>query len=185
MLRIFSLILLGLLVACRPSTAPESANIDTGSSDDRFALKAHSGMMGKCYSLTKDFPATIKIDEDRVAQKITMQMKEPDGSWDTPEPMRSLEKSEAWQYYEVNMLGLTKDDIAGTVVREDGVMAISSLSPLVSSINPHLDSDYIVSLFGTVNTIYEVPCDDVPVDIAHGTLDVHGVSDGHKEKQQS
>lgn len=117
-----------------------------------------------CYSIEKGSPAQILIKSDTATP--TMQMKEPNGGWDTPESMRMLDGKESWEFYKVNALELNKEDILATIGREDGVMVVSALKPAVASVNPHIDSGFVVSLFGAVNTIYQVECDDVGLTLA-------------------
>lgn len=123
-----------------------------------------------CYSVEKGEPAQIKIDN---ADSYTMQMKEPNGGWDAKEPLEAMDIDTAWELYKVNALGLNKSDIKSTLVRPDGVMAISRLGEGVA-VNPNLDSTHLVNIFGATNTIYPVECDDVGLDLAKEAQNYHG-----------
>lgn len=119
------------------------------------------GFVG-CYSVEKNVPAQLQISLD--GEHFAMQMKEPDGSWDTKEPLLLLDKDKAWQAYQVNAIGLKKDDLADSLVRTDGVLILSQLGGSYA-LKPSLDSGYVVNLFGATNTIYRVACDNEGVDL--------------------
>lgn len=125
-------------------------------------MSKHLSLVG-CYRIEQQGSAQIKINQDE--QGYTMQMKEPQGGWDTPEPMQPIDAARAWEYFEVNSLGLHQTDLAQSLVRQDGVLTLSVLKNGVSAINPSVDSQFVVSLFGASNTIYQSVCDDVPLDI--------------------
>lgn len=148
----FGGVLVGLMVltACQPTQS--SNNETTKTQDEDFV---------GCYGVQKGDPAQIKISQ---ADTYVMQMKEPDGSWDQPEVLQSVELDKAWQSYASNGLSLQKTNIKATLARPDGVMIISRLKQ-GSAVNPLLDSTHIVALFGATNTIYRVPCDDVGVQL--------------------
>lgn len=117
-----------------------------------------------CYAVKKDIPAQIKIAKTN--NQYTMQMKEnSDKVWDDAEPLTAVGVADGFGNFNANALNVKEDDVAQILVRPDGVMALAQLKPAVANINPHLDSDVIMSLFGAVNTVYKVACDDVPVDL--------------------
>lgn len=142
----FAFICLPLLASC--SSKPQKVQTTDGFSG--------------CYSVEKNTPAELKISAS--GEGFVMQMKEPDGSWDAPEPMSVLGKDTAWQAYKVNAIGLKKDDLADSVVRTDGVLILSQLGGNYA-LKPSLDSGYVVNLFGATNTIYSVACDNEGVDL--------------------
>lgn len=156
MLKFLSVLLLPLcFLACD--------NIQQKQDDDadRHTLKPHH-LLKNCFAFEKGGIAEIVVEEVE-AHTFAMRMKEPDGSWDMPEPMESLAEEKAWEFYKGNGLGLNSSDIYATVARTDGVMAISVLKSEIMTVKTHLDSNFVVSLFGATNTIYAVPCDDKPL----------------------
>lgn len=151
-----ALLFLSLLVVLCLSGCQESPKTPRQSADELPSLVG-------CYRIEKQGSAQIKINQND--QSYTMQMKEAQGGWDTPEPMQLIDTGRAWEYFEVNSLGLHQSDLAQSLVREDGVLTLSVLKSGVSAINPNLDSEFVVSLFGASNTIYQSACDDEPLDI--------------------
>lgn len=142
--------------------APDTPSTEAKSSGYQENSDQSLSLVG-CYRVEKQGSAQIKINKSDIG--YTMQMKEPQGGWDTPEPMQAIDNEQAWEYFEVNSLGLNQADLAQTLVRHDGVMTLSALKGGVSAINPSLDSEFVVSLFGASNTIYQSACDDEPLDI--------------------
>lgn len=114
-----------------------------------------------CYSVDKGVPAQIKIDEKNGL--FTMQMKEQVGGWDAPEPLDVLFESKAWAYFSGNTLGISKSGIGQVLARPDGVMAMGVIKDSESALNPQVDSPFLMTILGAVNTVYGVPCDDEPV----------------------
>ncbi len=119
-----------------------------------------------CYSIDKNLPAQIKISQR--ADGFVMQMKEPDQAktpWDKPEPLDEISVDKAWEYFGVNALSLDKSDVESVLARPDEMMVLAKIKETSQNINPLLDSDYMVYIFKGANTIYQVPCDDKPLDI--------------------
>lgn len=117
-----------------------------------------------CYAVKKGIPAQIKIAHTN--QQYTMQMKENnDKVWDNAEPLTAVGVADGFSHFGANALNVKASDVVEILVRPDGVMALAHLKPALANINPHLDSDVLMSLFGTVNTVYKVACDDVPLDL--------------------
>lgn len=117
-----------------------------------------------CYVLEKGVPAQIKITKTN--DQYTMQMKEDSEKvWDTAEPLTLAGVSDGFVHFNANALNVNANDVAEILVRPDGVMALAQLKPAVANINPHLDSDVVMSILGAVNTVYKVACDDVPLDL--------------------
>lgn len=119
-----------------------------------------------CYSIHKNKPAQIKINLEHDA--YTMQMKEPAGAksvWDKPESLKLISTDEAWDFFGVNPLDLNKSDVESVIARPDKMMVLAKVKSVAQHINPHLDSPYVVYIFKGSNTIYQVPCDDTPLDI--------------------
>ncbi|OOR87564.1 hypothetical protein LP123_08185 [Moraxella bovis] len=146
------------LTACN-QTAPTD-NAPTAKADGQ--AEAFVG----CYSVEKNSPAQIKVSEQ--AGGFFMQMKEPDGAktlWDNPEPLDEISVDEAWDYFGVNALSLDKSDVERVLARPDEMMVLAKIKDASQNINPLLDSPYVVYIFKGANTIYQVPCDDTPVDI--------------------
>lgn len=140
------------VVACGDTAnSPKSSN-HTTSVPEQFV---------GCYATKQSSPAQISITHTN--GQLSMAMKEPDGGWDTPEPMQVLENGQAWEFFKVNALNLTQSDIVASIGRTDSVMTLGVLKEGLPAVNPHLDSSFVVSLFGAVNTIYRVDCDKTPV----------------------
>ena len=111
-----------------------------------------------CYGVEKNGLAQIKISEQ--AGNFVMQMKEPDGAktpWDSPEPLDEI-----------------SIDIERVLARPDQMMILAKLKDASQNINPLLDAPYVVYIFKGANTIYQVSCDDEPVNI---------IKDGKKQAQ--
>lgn len=128
-----------------------------------------------CYGVEKNGLAQIKISEQ--AGNFVMQMKEPDGAktpWDSPEPLDEISIDKAWDYFGVNALSLEKSDIERVLARPDQMMILAKLKDASQNINPLLDAPYVVYIFKGANTIYQVSCDDEPVNI---------IKDGKKQAQ--
>lgn len=170
-------VLLGLvavLFGCgQPSTDTKSApaTASTGA-DTKTAVSDFSG----CYSVDKSLPAQIFINQSQSG--YTMQMKEPDGTWDKAEPLLKKTADEAWQFFSTNAISLDKKDVKAVLLRADEVMALAAVDKAVTAVNPHMDSPYVVSLFGAVNTIYQVACDDTPLVLASPHDTIHGMPSG-------
>lgn len=157
--KIFFITLSLFLVAC------DQANT---TSDNH--LQDHHVFIG-CYSTQKNTPAQILIDDHD--GQMTMAMKEPDGSWDTPEPMKVLNQGQTWDFFKTNGLNLGQTDILTSIGRVDDVMALGYLKEGLPAVNPHLDSQFVIGLFGAVNTIYKMECDKTPVQFEM-PKDIHG-----------
>lgn len=128
-----------------------------------------------CYSVEKNSPAQIKVSEQ--AGSFVMQMKEPEGAktlWDNPEPLDEISVDKAWEYFGVNALSLEKSDIERVLARPDQMMILAKLKDASQNINPLLDAPYVVYIFKGANTIYQVSCDDEPMNI---------IKDGKKQAQ--
>lgn len=146
------------LTACNQSVPTDNA--PTAKADKQARL-----FVG-CYSVDKNNPAQIKVSEQ--AGGFVMQMKEPDGAkmpWDNPEPLDEISVDQAWNYFSVNALSFDKSDVERVLARPDEMMVLAKVKDASQNINPLLDSHYVVYIFKGVNTIYQVPCDDTPVDI--------------------
>ncbi|WP_066803167.1 hypothetical protein [Moraxella oblonga] len=129
-----------------------------------------------CYSVHKDGTAQIKISHD---DGYVMQMKEPNGAtqaWDKPEALDELALDKAWEFFRVNTLDLQSADLSHVIARPDGMMALAKVNPTVANVNPLVDGGYVVHIVQGVNVIYQVPCDDVPLEIVKPSI--HGVH-GH------
>lgn len=146
--------ILGLsLVACQQSDdTPKSTQAD------------ESAVFEGCYSIDKNQPAQIKISQEQ--NGFVMQMKEAAGEqiWDQPEVLQQQTAEQGWQVFSTNHINLSKSDVIGILSRPDGVMAMAQVKQASANTNPMLDSNYVVHLLGAVNTIYQVPCDDTPID---------------------
>lgn len=140
------------LAACQDSTPKQSAD------------KAEVATFDGCYAIEQQSPAQIKISQEN--NQFVMQMKEQTGGWDTPESLQSLDKAKGWQFFSTNAIQLSSSDVMGVLARPDGVMAMAQLHEASVNTNPMLDSHYVVNLLGAVNTIYQVPCDDKPVNFS-------------------
>lgn len=114
-----------------------------------------------CYSVDKALPAQIYISKQ--GDGVVMQMKEPDGTWDTPEPMKAMTVDRAWDFFSANALGLSRQDLQQALARHDDVMVLGQADKALLTVKPELDSPYVVSLFGSVTTIYQVACDNEPL----------------------
>lgn len=114
-----------------------------------------------CYSVEKDAGAQILINGANGS--YTMQMKEVAGGWDNAEPLDSLPRTDGYKrYFASNAIGLKSADLQGEILaRPDGVMALGWVDGANAALNPAIDSTFVVALFGAVNTIYRVECDDV------------------------
>lgn len=145
------------LTACTQNNTP--------SADQKgdVATNSQPAFVG-CYSVEKNSPAQILIKADNSA--FSMQMKEPDGGWDTPEAMRIFDETQAWEFFKTNALGLNKADVVASLGREDEALVLAQIKSELVALNPSLDSPYVVSLFGAVNTIYQVACDNVGLELA-------------------
>lgn len=163
--KIFFPLTLLMLTACGEQPATPTSTTQTASTTE---------LVG-CYSVHKDSPAQIKISHDA---GYAMQMKEPDGAsetWDKPEPLVALTFDKAWEFFKTNTLDVQSADLSHVIARPDGMMVLAKINPTVRNVNPMLDSDYVMQLFGAVNTIYQVPCDEVRLEMKP---DIHGVH-GH------
>lgn len=143
----------GLLVACGQADKPKVV-------EQTSEATAFVG----CYSIDKNQPAQIKISQEQ--NGFVMQMKEADGKqvWDQPEVLQQQTAEQGWQFFSTNAINLSKSDVLGVLARPDNVMAMAQVAQASANTNPMLDSPYVVHLLGAVNTIYQVPCDDVPID---------------------
>ncbi|MDO4426549.1 MAG: hypothetical protein Q4B88_00320 [Moraxella sp.] len=158
-----------LLLACGQSPSSDSNTVSLDKKDTKTD-KTTLDFSG-CYSVDKSLPAQIFINQSQSG--YTMQMKEPDGTWDKPEPLLNKTVDEAWQFFSTNAISLDRKDVKAVLVRADEVMALASIDKAVTAVNPHMDSSYVVSLFGAVNTIYQVACDDTPLVLASPHDGVH------------
>lgn len=118
-----------------------------------------------CYTIEQGTPASIKVSRD--GESYSMQMKEPEGEdrvWDAPEKLNQLSKNQGWRHFSTNSINLTSADVSADIlVRPDEFLALAKLHDTAANTNPMIDSSYAVSLMGAVNTIYQVPCDETPV----------------------
>lgn len=122
-----------------------------------------------CYTIDKTALAQIKISQQD--GRFVMQMKEPSTAsttWDAPEILDEISVDKAWEYFGVNALSLDKSDIEHVLSRQDGLMVLAKVKSASHHINPLLDSPYVVYIFRGANTIYQVACDDTPLDIVGG-----------------
>lgn len=167
MLKKYLPLLLLALTACQepaPTDKTLTVNQETTSQTDT----AH---FNGCYAVEKNTPAQIKISTND--GQFVMQMKEPSSSasaWDKPEPLDVMSVERAWEYFGVNALSLNKSDVESVLARPDEMMILAKIKPATQNINPLIDSPYVVYIFKGANTIYQVACDDTPVDI---------IKDGH------
>lgn len=119
-----------------------------------------------CYTINPHLPAQIKISQQN--DHYVMQMKEPAGSssvWDKPELLNVVKIDDAWKFFSVNALELNKSDIQAVLARPDNIMVLAKVKSASKNINPMLDSEFLVYIFRGSNTIYQVPCDETPMDI--------------------
>lgn len=154
-----ALVLAIALSACQKQQNPTSQEAQTPSTP------AQDVFVG-CYGIHKDKPAQIKISLDN--NQYTMQMKEPASAktvWDKPESLKLISTDEAWDFFGVNQLDLNKSDVESVIARPDKMMVLAKVKSVAQHINPHLDSPYVVYIFKGSNTIYQMPCDDTPLDI--------------------
>ncbi|SIS01428.1 hypothetical protein SAMN02745664_11442 [Moraxella cuniculi DSM 21768] len=156
-------LLLGGLTGCEKS----QKTAENAQKNKQFGVAAEETVFDGCYTIDKDTPATIKISQQNGG--YVMQMKEPKGSqaiWDNPEKLEVLPLAQGWQYFSTNSIDLSSADVAGDVIaRADKMLILLQTHQASANTNPMLDSRYVVSLMGAVNTIYQVPCDDTPVDL--------------------
>ena len=158
---LFGTLLLALL-GCQPPN-----NTQTEQSVVKSDIANGSAFVG-CYTIDKTKSAQIKITHD--GNTYAMQMKEPKGAptiWDNPEPIGDIDIDSAWEFYQVNALSLNKSDIEAVIARPDRMMVLAKLKPSITNINPLLDSPYVVFIFRGSNTIYQIECDDEPLNISH------------------
>ncbi len=157
-----------MLSACNPSQ--HSSQNPSGADDEN--IKSHQEQVDQtlhfvgCYSIDKNLPSQIKISQK--AGQFVMQMKEPENAktlWDAPEPLDEIDIDKAWDYFKVNALSLEKSDVQSALARPDAMMVLVKVKEASQNINPLLDSPYVVYIFKGANTIYQVPCDDKPLDI--------------------
>lgn len=164
----FGLVTLIFMTACS----------DTNQTKDQPVEVSQGDLVG-CYSIEKGVPAQIWVH--RQTSGLVMQMKESasaDSTWDLPEPLNELDLKSGWAYFQSNALDLSQKDLVSVVARPDGVLAIGRLKAAAANTNPYLDSHYVVNLLGAVNTIYQVDCDDVRVDLSGG---FHGGQDAQSK----
>ncbi|MDO5651305.1 MAG: hypothetical protein Q4G13_04115 [Moraxella sp.] len=149
-----------LLVGC-DKPASDSTATQTSHAAQTNAITDFVG----CYTTTKDTPALIKVNYQE--GNWSMQMKEPSKStpWDNPEPLSVISVDEGWQYFAVNAIGLDKANVTHMLARPDRIMVLARLDSAAKNINPQLDSDFVAYIFQGSNTIYQVACDDTPMDI--------------------
>lgn len=149
------------LVACDDQPVATTNTRDAASASDG---ESYVG----CYTIEQGSPATIKISRD--GEHYVMQMKEGEDkeqTWDAPERLDQLPKSQGWKHFSTNSINLTDADVADDIlVRPDEVLALAKLHTTTANTNPMIDSPYAVALMGAVNTIYQVPCDDTRVTFA-------------------
>lgn len=121
-----------------------------------------------CYTINQQSPAQIKISQQE--HGYVMQMKEPAGAsavWDKPERLEVLNVDSAWQFFAVNKLDINKSDVEAVLARPDKMMVLAKIKSASKNINPRLDSAFVVYIFRGSNTIYQVPCDDTPINFSH------------------
>ncbi|MFB6349601.1 hypothetical protein ACFBZI_09220 [Moraxella sp. ZJ142] len=154
-----AVVMVATLTACQKTPTDETAK----TAENLTAQSDHKVDYVGCYTIDKDTPAAIKIS--RQNGHYVMQMKEPKGKasvWDNPEPLTLLPKANGWQSFAVNAINLSVSDVTGEIVaRPDGIMAIAQVHETTANTNPLVDSPYVVALMGAVNTIYQVPCDEI------------------------
>lgn len=160
-----ALCLLFALTACQ-KPAEQKIDVNPVPAPSDTQLSEHLNAMVGCYTVSQDEPAQIKISLDGDA--LVMQMKEPKGSssvWDKPEPLEMLDMATGWRYFKVNSFDLNQDDVEQIVARKDGVMALAQVKESIKNINPLLDSRHVMYIVHGSNTVYQVPCDDTPLDL--------------------
>lgn len=114
-----------------------------------------------CYTVSHDEPAQIKISEQ--AGTWVMQMKEAAQTqrvWDEPEPLELLDNSEIPKYFSID-----PDNVDAVLARPDRVLVMAHVKSVYANIDPLLDSEYLSYIYKGANTIYQVACDEVNVDL--------------------
>ena len=157
--RLFILMIVFALTACGEKP------VNSDSTNNKTQADAKDEFVG-CYTINKDTPAQIKISKNQ--DGYVMQMKEPRGAktlWDNPESLKKVEPEQAWNFFRVNALDFGKDDVQAVIMRPDNMMVLTKVKDASKNVNPKLDSDFVVHIFGAVNTIYAVDCDDKQIDI--------------------
>ncbi len=152
------------LVACNKNAAPTDNAVSTDATTQQQTNAVDADVFVGCYSVEKDVPAQIKISHDGAV--FAMQMKENSPTiWDTPEALNTVSVAEGWRYFSTNAINLNQSEVTAIIARADEVMAMAKVVDAAVNINPQLDSAYVVNIAGAVNTIYQVPCDEVPMEL--------------------
>lgn len=163
-LKISACLCVFILTACNPQDGDK--NLTHNSQNTSNQTDEADQLIG-CYTVNKNTPAQIKISKQK--NDYVMQMKEPKGAktaWDKPEPLlKAASLEQGWEFFRVNSLDFTKDDTEAIIVRPDKRMALAKVKDASQNINPKLDSNFVIHIFGAVNTIYSVACDDTRMDI--------------------
>lgn len=164
-----------MLSACNkadePASAPTAAAGTVNNSTQTTAVLSDldKKLVG-CYTFDNNEQgvpdyAMLKIS---IAQDaLVMQMKNDDKAvlWDAPERLQTLPAlSDGFEFFKVNAININAADVLAVAAREDKVMAIAHIRPELKQMGV-LDSEFIINVAGAVNTIYQVPCDDVPMDL--------------------
>ncbi len=150
--------------------APSAALATDASAQTRAPLSDLDKMLVGCYTFGynahgKPDHAVLKVSADQNA--LVMQMKNEDKQklWDTPESLQVLPaSSDGFEFFKVNALNINAADVLAVAAREDKVMALGYVRPELKQLGA-LDSEFIINVAGAVNTVYKVPCDDVPMDL--------------------
>lgn len=155
--QIFAMLLIAclFLTACGNQNTANNKAVNSAQAGDKAA--AQNTLVG-CYSIEKDVPAQIRVSQEN--ERFFMQMQEKQGGWDTPELLNNGDISADWSYFSMNALGLNQSDMQMILARPDGVMALGLVKPALVGINPHMDSPFVINIFGAVNTIYQADCGD-------------------------
>ncbi len=165
-----------MLLACDKTdeSTPTATTAPTTTADSNaqaaVALSDLGKMLVGCYTFGynahgKPDYAVLKVSADQNA--LVMQMKNADKAllWDVPESLQVLPaSSDGFEFFKVNALNINAADVLAVAAREDKVMALGYVRPELKQLGA-LDSEFIINVAGAVNTVYKVPCDDVPMDL--------------------
>ncbi|WP_227430703.1 hypothetical protein [Psychrobacter sp. I-STPA6b] len=114
-----------------------------------------------CYAVVHNSPAQIKISQQ--AGQWVMQMKEPARAkrvWDDPERLEVMDIKQAKSYFPMDIKHVT-----AMIGRPDKKLVLAQVSSAYQNTNPLVDSQFFVFIHQGENTIYQVPCDDVNMDL--------------------
>lgn len=158
-----------LLLACtEPKSESGGDEALAGVNQPMRLSDTHQALVG-CYTFAynqQSYPDYAMLKLSMVGDVLAMQMKNADANkpWDDAEDLQALPIGDGFEFFKVNALDVAMTDIMAVAARPDAVMAIARISPQAQNIKG-LDSDVIIHIAGAVNTIYQVACDDVPMDL--------------------